>query len=202
VLLYQVGGEPYASPLANVREVLDRAVAGEPAVFEGQVLNVLSLRDVFGVEQDAECDAGARSLLVVKVPGSDDLDGSDENGTAHAGGIPPMVAFAVDAVQGMAVVEAVYGVPEGITGLPERSILGAFLAGAIAGGPAPSAPTGQASATRAEVGRWLADDRSMSTYASRDEPLAGADPELGAPGQIVLVIDLARLARCGRPQGG
>ena len=151
MLLYEVCGERYASPLSNLREVLDiptdQPDADGLVVLQGQTVMVVPLGAVLGLEDLPRAAPADRTgaLLVVEV--------SPEEPAGSAGaGLPSQlvrqpgrpsdrrwVGLRVDGVLGMIRVGAIHTIEGGITALPGGALAGAFLhpreSGGAAAGP-------------------------------------------------------------------
>ena len=184
LLLYTVGGEQYATPLDDLREVLDApwpSADGAPPVFHGRAVELHPLNDLLDAPEDRPTSPsgrpavgqGTRPMLVVRI---------EEPGVPS--GPTRRVGLLVDRVQGMLRAETVLPVPDGVTRLPDGAIMGAVVlrrgSHEGSGPPADGKGTG---------------GRANSTPAVRPED-AQALPE---PCRVVLLLDLRKLAAwsCG-----
>jgi hypothetical protein len=89
-------------------------------------------------------------------------------------------------------VDALYRVPDGITELPDGTILGAFLLGEETRPKPGTSPdgTGTPQTAQPDVRRWLADDRIRPEVLTAET----ADDQAEEWSEIVLTLDLVRLA--------
>lgn len=186
LLVYRIGSERYASPLASVREVVDLPEREDMIPYlEGRPIRVSSLGKALAVDE-ASPRPGTRSVLVV-----------DTSSVHEQAGQPnpeqPWIGFEVDRVEGMVSVNTVYRVPDAITELPEGAIAGAFMLPTEVGGRGtPSAEEeDKPESEPAELGRWLAGDGVAGEVTT-----AGPSGEETAERKdLVLILDLALLPR-------
>jgi len=112
LLLYTVGGEPYASLLDDLREVIDIPWphAGGPPVIHGHAVAVRPLDRLLVGRRAGGMAADMASLLVVETPAG-------------------WVGLLAERVQGMHRGGDILPVPDEITTLPAGSIMGAMILG-------------------------------------------------------------------------
>ena len=180
LLLYTVGGERYATPLDDLREVLDtpwRSADGAPPVVHGHAVDLHSLSDLLGIPGDTHgvsaagdraTDSQTRPLFVVEL--------EDAAGAEHTSAWVGLVA---DRVQGMLRADTVVRVPDAVSQLPEGSIMGAvILPGSSHGKPAPEGGGTDA--------REHGESMPISDLREGETPVE--------PGAVVLLLDLRKLA--------
>ena len=180
LLLYQVGGEPYVSPLPNLREVMDIpsdeiGPGHPPPVVHGHTVRLYPLNRLLGELEERRL--GRRdlcSMLVVETSDSDESPNAPKR----------WIGLLVESVQGMLITSEVYPVPEGITELPDGTILGALLLERevrLVSGAAPQ----EVRTDGSEVDRWVNEQRTS---------LEGSDEASSTDRRIAFVLDLVRLA--------
>ncbi len=179
LLLYTVGGERYASPLDDLREVINTPwPRADALIVHDHEIVTCPLGGLLGLPDDAlpapdgsGAESTMRPALVVAARSSDDDDQPER-----------WVGFLADTVHGMLRSDRVLRVPEGVSRLPDGSLFGAIVL--------EREKTHGASSQKDDGGPELQPDES--------EGADGADRTSDEDGEkevdVVLLLDLTRLA--------
>ena len=178
LLLYTVAGDHFASPLAELREVVDvewteqgaAPIEDSPgaALIRERRVELIAMEEILDLETP-RFQAGIRPMLVVETP-------------------KMWVGLLVDSVHGMVPAEGVRHLPGGLSVFPDELILGMFQR------KMSTQSRVSAAATRSTtVEGWM--DRYGPAMATHER---GEKPEAAAPADeeayMILVLDLAVLA--------
>ena len=185
LLLYTVAGESYASPLEELREVVDvewtekgavpiEDSPGAALVREHSVV-LVAFEDVLGVERPDPA-ARIRPMLVVEAS-------------------TMWIGLLVDSVHGMVPSERISHLPGGISEFPDELIIGMFLH-RVEGSARVTAGSVDSGRT---VDGWVDEHEESGDIPSAERPHDGTDSDA----QMILVMDLAVLAEiASRSHGG
>jgi len=147
LLLYRIAGQPLASPLDDLREVVD---APEERI-------------------DADEGGEAPAMLVASLGELLDLPGTkDESGPAKpllvVDGVAGPIGLQVDAVHGMMATQGIYPIPHTLSTLPPGTIMGATVMDVPDGGEQGLNPSEQTVGTALDT--WTRNEESDGQHVS------------------------------------